>query len=397
MRVFQQWPRRLIACGLWIAVLVGLFGAASWADGPQPAERSTAWPQFRNDNRQLGVAGSSLPEKLELLWEIEAADGFASTAAIVGDRVYVGTIGGELLCLQRQTGKRVWTYHSAPKEENTFLPAFKSSPTVTADTIYLGDEDGVFHAVDHKTGRQKWTFQTDGEIISSASVKGDRVLFGSYDNNLYCLKTADGSLLWKFATEGYVHCTPAIADKFTFVTGCDEQLRIIDIETGKQEASMSLESYIIASPAVLGDVLYVGTHNSEVVAVDWKKLEFVWKYKDPRKEFPYQSSAAVSDDFVVVGGRDKQLHGIDRTSGERVWVLPTRGRIDSSPVIVGNRAFVGSSDRNVYGVDLKTGREIWKFNTGKEVTASPAVGEGCLVIGSEAAGANGSLYCFGAK
>ncbi|HID23566.1 MAG TPA: hypothetical protein EYP14_14375, partial [Planctomycetaceae bacterium] len=61
--------------------------------------RRTSWRSFRNGNRQLGIAHCPLPEQLDLLWKVPAPDGVLSAAAIVGDDVYVGTLGGELLCL----------------------------------------------------------------------------------------------------------------------------------------------------------------------------------------------------------------------------------------------------------------------------------------------------------
>jgi outer membrane protein assembly factor BamB len=139
----------------------------------------------------------------------------------------------------------------------------------------------------------------------------------------------------------------------------------------------------------------VGTHDGRVVAVDWQKGEIVWTYKDPKREHPYHASAAVTGEFVIVGGQDKQLHCIDRQQGTRVWVFAARGQINSSPVVVGERVFFGSADGNIYAVGLRDGKERWKYNAGKDVTAAPAVGEGCLVIGTE--DGNGRIYCFGSK
>ena len=208
-------------------------GAAKPA-GERKATVPTSWPSFRNGNEQQGIATSSLPSKLELLWTHEAGDIIKSTAAIVGPHVYAASLKGEVFCLDRATGKRVWTCRSKEdKNPKAFLPGFKSSPLVTDDTVYLGDEDGVFHAIDRATGKHRWKFETSGEIVSSATLFGDRVLFGSHDNSLYCVQVADGSKVWQFMTDGMVNCSPAIAGSSTFVTGCDEHLRIIDILTAK--------------------------------------------------------------------------------------------------------------------------------------------------------------------
>ncbi len=360
------------------------------------APSRTSWASFRNGNQQLGVATSQLPEKLELLWKVPAKDGVVNTPAIVGDRVYVGVLGGDLICLSLKSGEQIWSYRSIEsKNPKEFAPGFQASPTVTAASVYIGDEDGWYHAVDRATGKQRWKFETKGEIVSSTSIVGDRLIFGSYDSSLYCLNAKDGSKVWQVETQDRVNGSPAVSGDFTFVTGCDEHLRVINIESGQEEYAMNLETYLIASPAVIGDMLYVGTYAAEVIAVNWKAQQVVWRYKDPQREFPYHASAAVTDQFVVVGGRDKQLHCIDRKTGDGIWVFPTRGRIDSSPVIVGDRVFFGSSDKNLYAVNLKTGKQMWKFHAGNHITGSPAVGENHLVIGSETD--DGFIYCFGAK
>jgi outer membrane protein assembly factor BamB len=110
---------------------------------------------------------------------------------------------------------------------------------------------------------------------------------------------------------------------------------------------------------------------------------------------PYHASPAVTDDYVFIGSRDKQMHCIDRKTGQGVWKFAARGRIDSSPVVVGKRVFFGSADRNLYAVNIANGEQQFKFNAGGDLSASPAVGEGCLVIGAE--GPNGAIFCLGTK
>ena len=366
-------------------------GNEAKADAIFPAK--TSWSSFRHDLALTGIASADLPVMLDKLWEVSLGDQILATAAIVGDFVYVPCLSGQLFCLERATGNTVWTYKSVEVvPANSFAPGFKSSPTVTEDSIYLGDEDGIFHAIDRTTGKRRWKFTTGGEIYSSAAVTDGRIVFGSYDNNLYCLDL-EGKQVWKFATQGYVHCAPAVVEGVTFIAGCDEHLRTIDIKTGEQRGELLLESPLIASPAVIGNTLYVGTYKSEVVAVDWQLGKILWRYQSGDGE--YRSSAAVTDKLVIVGGRDKLLHAIDRITGKAAWTFPTRGKIDSSPVVVGDRVFVGSSDGNLYELGLSDGKQRWKFNAGKPISAAPSVGEGVLVVGSESR--EGKVYCFGKK
>jgi outer membrane protein assembly factor BamB len=377
---------------MWVAGMVALLGTVARAAEPGAA----SWPSFRNGNSQVGIAHTDLPAKLELLWTHNTGEMIQSAAAIVDGFVYGASLKGEAFCLDKRDGKRVWTYRSKETANpNEFIPGFKASPLVTGDSVYLGDEDGVFHAIDRRTGKGRWTFSAGAEIVSSATRYEDKIVFGSHDNSLYCLFAKDGKVAWSYATEGMVNCSPAIIEHFTFVTGCDEHLRVLDLRTGEQTIDLPLGSYLIASPAVVGDKLYVGTYAATVLGVDWKAGKIDWTYKDPKREFPYHSCAAVTDKFVVLGGQDKRVHCIDRTTGNKVWLFDTRAKVNSSPAIVGDRVFIGSDDGNLYELDLPTGKERWRYTDGSKISAGIAVGEGVLVVGSESR--DGRLHCFGAK
>lgn len=398
-------PRRYAPtmCSLLCAGLIAWLTSAVCGGIPathaeeKPAAQATAanWASFRNGFELLGIAQTELPEKLELQWKFKTGEMVVSTAAIVDGKVYVASLNGLLFCLDRKTGEKIWSYRSiTDPDPKAFAPGFKASPTVTDDSIFIGDEDGVFHALNRATGKVRWTAKTGAEIVSSASCYQDKVLFGSHDNVLYCFHAADGKPAWKFETQGPVNCTPAVVGNRTFVTGCDEHLRVINIDTGKEETDMPLGTYLIASPAVAKEILYVGTYASEVVAIDWQAKKTVWKFKEEERDSPYHSCAAVTADRIIVGGRDKRLHCLDRKTGKQLWYRETKGKVDSSPVVVGNRVFVGSEDGNVYGFDVAKGTELWKFNGGKSFSASPAIAEGCLIIGNESS--DGYVYCFGA-
>lgn len=353
-----------------------------------------SWASFRNGNAQLGVAHTTLPEELELLWKQPLEYGIIATPAIAGGRVYVGALSGFLSCFDLRSGELLWKYRSIDDPDpDTFAPGFSGPPRVTDELVFGGDEDGVFHAIDRGTGKRRWKIETGAEINGCPAIIDDKVIVASFDSFLYCLNQADGAEVWRFQTEDRINCSIAISGDSTFIAGCDEHLRVIDITTGEQHGDVPLGSPLIASPAVMGDVLYVGTHASEVVAVNWRTQELVWSYLDPKRQQPYHASAAVTDELVLVGGHDKQMHCLDRQSGEQLWSFPTRAQINSSPAVVGNRVFFGSNDGNVYGLNLTDGTEVWKYNVGQDIMAGPAIGEECLVFGSD--GTNASVFCFG--
>jgi len=365
-----------------VLFLLLFIGQATFAD----------WATFRGNPQLTGVTNTELSENPQLLWAFQAGDMIESTATVADGIVYVGALDGLLYAIDAQTGENRWTYQATG--------AIKASPSIHNGVIYLGDSEGIFHAIDISTQATKWEFRAEGEIISSANFSGDRVLFGSYDGFLYCLNRENGELIWKFETEGYVHGTPGIwtqpVDKsappqnFAIVTGCDSYLRVLNISDGTQVQQVDLGAYVGASPAISQNRIYCGTYGSEILAVNLGTGKIAWRYRHPKRRFPFFASAALTEDMVIIGGRDKMVHALSPETGEPLWTYTAKSRIESSAVIVGKRVFLGTTRGTFIALDVSTGESVWEFATGSSIVASPSVADSKIYIGSE----DGVLHCF---
>ena len=341
------------------------------------------WSQFRGNHSLTGVSNSNVPASLKPLWTYEAGESIESSAAIVGGTVFVGSQKGELVALSLENGSVYWKF-------STGSPIGESSPAYGGGAVYIGDLGGWINALNASDGRKLWAFKTGGEIKSSPVVIGDRVLIGSYDEHLYCLSARNGTVLWKAKTNGPVHSTPGISDGMAFVAGCDEVFRAIRISDGQEVFTVNSGAYTGASPAVRSGIAYYGTFDNQVLSVDLQKRSVAWEYEHPTRKFPYYSSAAVTANRIVLGGRDKLVHGLS-LDGKAAWTFTTRARVESSPAIAGGRVYIGSNDGRFYVLALTTGAKLWEFNAGAPLSASPAIANGRIVIGSQ----DGRLYCFG--
>jgi outer membrane protein assembly factor BamB len=353
------------------------------------------WRQFRGNPRLTGVSASSPPATLKLLWTYDAGEVVDSSAAIADGVVYVGGGDGDLIALDAASGALRWKY-------TTGNLIGESSPAVGRDVVYIGDLGGIVHAVSTRDGKALWTFKTGSEIKSSPVIvpgvpgaggpRGeDLVLIGSYDGHVYGLEARTGRVRWKVLTMGQVHATPAVLDGLAFVAGCDGIFRAIRVADGREAYQIESGTYTASSPIVDGDRAYFGTFDNEVLALDLKRRTVVWRYSQTDAQFPYYSSAALSEGRVIIGGRDKVVHAIDTATGAAAWTFATRARVDSSPVVAGGRVDVGSSDGRLYVLDAASGNKLSEFDAGAAITASPAVADGRVVIGSQ----DGRVYTFG--
>jgi outer membrane protein assembly factor BamB len=362
-----------------LVLLLLLAALPAMSQNPAASE----WRQFRGNPQLTGVSPSPAPSGLKVIWSYETKDTILSSPAIAGGVVYAGVGNGELIALDFATGKLRWKYST-----KSFID--ESSPAVGSNAVYIGDLEGVVHAVSIRDGKPLWTYRTMGEIKSSPVVVNDLVLVGSYDGNLYALDARTGALRWKFQTNGMVHATPAVVGDLAFIAGCDEMFRAVRITNGTQVYEIKV-AYSGASPIVEGDRAYFGTFNNDVVALDLRAKKILWQFDDPDRDFPFYSSAALLSDRIVLGGRDKMVRALHKTTGKELWSFATRARVDSSPAVAGGRIYIGSSDGRLYVLDAATGAKRGEFDAGSALLSSPAIAGGRVIITSQ----DGVVYSLG--
>lgn len=140
------------------------------------------------------------------------------------------------------------------------------------------------------------------------------------------------------------------------------------------------EDEVRSSPTVVDGVLYVGSYDSNLWALDAKTGELVWKYPT---EGGIASSPCVWRDLVIVGSEDRLLYAVFVHNGRIAWTCPTQGRVRSSPRVAMEHVFFGSDDRHVYNVSARSGRVVWKFEAVGPVRSSPTIVDEVIYVGSE--------------
>jgi parallel beta-helix repeat protein len=186
--------------------------------------------------------------------------------------------------------------------------------------------------------------------------------------------------LWTYATNDSVVSSPAVADGVVYVGSNDHCVYALDASTGSVIWSCITGDIVESSPAVVGGVVYVGSTDGKVYALDAATGASIWNYTTGGGVF---SSPAVVGSVVYVGSADGKVHALNAATGASIWNYTVGSTVESSPAVVGGVVYVGSWGGKVYALNASTGARIWDYTTGSWVRSSPTVDPGGRVyVGS---------------
>ncbi|MBI4547445.1 MAG: PQQ-like beta-propeller repeat protein [Ignavibacteriae bacterium] len=224
-----------------------------------------------------------------------------SSPLMIGDRLYVTTLQGKLICVNKHTGETIWTYKIPVQQRPTII---RSSPSSDGNIILFGCDDGHLYAVDGNDGTFRWSAKTGGSIVSSPSIRARKVVVGSLDEILYAFDVDNGNLVWKQALGAKIYASPAINEKHVYIGTSAQTFYCISLETGNVIWKFSTKSVINAPPLISGDIVYVGS-------------------------------------------LDKNLYALHSETGDLLWQYQAKGRIKTMPIISKQRLIVFVEDRSV--------------------------------------------------
>ena len=103
-----------------------------------------------------------------------------------------------------------------------------------------------------------------------------------------------------------------------------------------------------------------------------------------------ESSAAIADGVVYVGGLDGGLYVVDLSTGKLRWRYEAGEEIKSSPSIQGTTVFFGDANGTFHAVDTRSGSARWTFQAEAEIVSSANFAGERVVFGSH----DQFVYCL---
>jgi cobaltochelatase CobN len=286
----------------------------------------------------------------EIIWRNPVGGtGSTSTPAMSGDRVFVGSVTGDIYCVNATNGTTIW---NRTIDHNPAWWGVASSPLIYNDTVFVNSfSDATLHVFDFD-GNELWSIDTPNNLnhYASAAAEDGRIFFAGGDPALYCVNISDHSILWRFNTSDMITTTPAIEAGMIFFAS-KSRMYAVDMAGGGEVWSRDLKG-TISSPAIAHGRIYIGSRASE-----------------------------------------KKLYCFDAGSGSEIWNRSVDGAILSSPAVAGGTVYFGinAGDGTVYALNATDGTVRWSYDTGDYIMSPPSVSDGIMFIGSD----TGYLYAFG--
>jgi outer membrane protein assembly factor BamB len=285
-------------------------------------------------------AGESMPDPFDF---------YLSSPAVWNGAVYFGSGDGNIYALDVNTGATKWKFATGN--------VVHASPAIADGVVFIGSWDSFFYALDAATGKERWRLKTGEDtkisnqvgIQSSAAVADGVVYFGCRDSKLYAVDANTGKQKWVFNNKGsWVIGSPAVhAGKVYFSTSDSGLFYSVDAKTGAQLSSAKYIWPMFSSPAISGNILYIGSHDGKLRAIDLVTNNLAWTFQtDGSKENGAaltnedgspKYEAAFTDDFY-----DNMVAGVAK--------MMTVGTVLSSPVVANGVIYFGSTDGNLYAV-----------------------------------------------
>ena len=191
-------------------------------------------------------------------------------------------------------------------------------------------------------------------------------------------------VLWKFKTGGPVKSSPAIVDDLVFVGSSDKNVYAINLNTGQPVWAYPTTDAVEAAPCVIEGSVFVGSSDGFLYALDAKDGSLKWKYQTEGQILGAANwtRGPAGQLWILVGSYDNKLHCVDSADGKVAWTYETDNYINGSPAVDNQRAVFGGCDALIHVVSLIDGSNIAEIDGGSYIAASAAFLEGQVYVGN---------------
>ena len=355
--------RRAVVASCVLAGVAVIAGCG--ASKPKPAKLEDLTPV-----RQVSVAWSHRVDSVEL----------PSALSLVGDTVVAGSTDGELVALDRATGKTRWS-----ADLDTKLSALVGSDGRFTAVVSRDNELVVLDQ-----GKVTWRERQSARVSTPPYIAGERVFVQSVDRQVRAYDALDGRWLWAYQRAGgeaLSLAVPSVLSHYrdTLLVGQGARLVGLDplkgsarfeVNLGTPRGSNEVERLadLIGPAQIQGDDLCVRAFQLSVGCVNAANGALRWS----RPQAGTQAVAANADVVVGADSADR-ITAWKAANGELIWrVERFTHRALSAMVIWGDVVAFADDDAYLHLLALDDGRTVGRFSLDAPLATAPLVKDGLL-------------------
>jgi len=277
----------------------------------------------------------------------------------------------------------------------------ESWPGLSTDgeTVYVAYGAGVI-AYNVESNSQEWSFPAEPSsalpFYAAPSIQNERIVVGNYGASggflspspiitIYGLEENDSGSpreLWsdnQLATDRIV-APPLQVEDIVYVGTADNKLFALDATNGVEQWRFETTHSIWAQPTYADGTLFVASLDRHLYALDAEDGSLKWQTE---LSGALSGKPIVGAGLVYVTGFENKLQAIDMNSGDVSWVFDTSGWVWSEPALVDNVLYFADSNGVVYAIDATTANQIWQQQAPGPVQTSPVVHDGRVYVASQ--------------
>jgi outer membrane protein assembly factor BamB len=342
------------------------------------------------------LAAVQNPSTLKIVWRGHTGDGngknIVNYAPVLADgQLYTVSQNGTMVAYNAQNGHVIWQ-----KKAGTPL----SSGAVVGDgKLFVNDNQGELLAFNVSNGAKAYVVNLPNRSFAAPAYGNGIVIVKTIDEQMLAFHSSDGSQIWSY--EGNVPnmilqggSSPVINDGIVIQGSADGKVTLVTLDKGQllwQRAAVEPNGVsdisrmvdIDANPLINNNVIYVGSYQGSLVALDKFKAVPIWEHR-----LSTRSGLVMSTNGLFVTDTRGRVWAFNPTTGKVLWRQNKLfGRILTAPVIVGDNIVVADNMGDVHWLSQADGHFVARVQMDKKGIASNPVADGNTVFVMSSKGA----------
>jgi eukaryotic-like serine/threonine-protein kinase len=245
-------------------------------------------------------------------WKYKTGGIIHSSPALYHGMVYFGSWDSYLYAVDAMSGNFRWKFKTGDQPVYHQMEGIQASPTCYNNSVYFGCRDGYFYALGASSGKQLWKIDMKGSwVLTTAAVKDGVLYISTSDSYLFIAADAKtGVEKFRFKANGYIYSSAAISGKRAYFGDFSGQLFMLNLNTGKPSAFFSTTGRI-----QYGEKLLKGNAIDFVSLIRSKDTTAystcVAVMTQLYRLGPIVSSPAISSGVVYFGSADGYLYAVN--------------------------------------------------------------------------------------